>query len=108
MKSLLIWSAKDSTIKENARTCSINHFYNFKTEKEVTKLIRNLYEKKYFKPEIKPIIRNLQHELYQFVNKQAKSAKLAASIKWKLEGEKCFKTFFKVLERKNMQDLNLY
>ena len=75
-----------------------------KTEKEVTKLIR----KKKIKPEIKPIIRNLQDELYQLENKQRKGAKLGASIRWKLEGKKCSKTFFKVLERKNMQNLNLY
>ena len=54
------------------------------------------------KKKIKPIIRNLQDELYQLENKQAKSAKLHPTIRWKLEGEKCSKTFFKVLERKNM------
>ena len=71
--------------------------------------MRNVYEtytkkKKKFKPEIKPIIRNLQDELHQLENKQAKGAKLGASIRWKLEGEKCSETFFKVLERKNMQN----
>ena len=34
--------------------------------------------------------------LYQFENKEAKSAKLRAKIKWELEGEKSSKTFFKV------------
>ena len=70
-----------------------------KTEKKV----RNLYEKK-FKPQIKPIIKNLQDEFYQLEKKQAKGAKLRATIRWKLEGEECSKTFFKVLERKNMQN----
>ena len=37
------------------------------------KRLRNLYEKK-SKPEIKPIIKNLQDELYQLENKQAKGA----------------------------------
>ena len=37
-------------------------------------------------------------------NKQAKGAKRLASIRWKLEGEKYSQTFFKVLERKNMQN----
>ena len=60
--------------------------------------------KKKFKPEIKPIVKNLQDELYQLDNKQAKGAKLHATIRWKLEGEKCSKTFFRVLERKNMQN----
>ena len=36
--------------------------------------------------------------------KQAKGAKRLASIRWKLEGEKYSQTFFKVLERKNMQN----
>ena len=60
------------------------------------------YTKKKFKPEIKPIIKNLQDELYQLENKQAKGAKLRPTIRWKLEGEKCSKTFFKVLERTNI------
>ena len=53
-----------------------------------------------FKPEIKSIIKNLQEELYKLENKQAKGAKLRAKIKWELEGEKCSKIFFKVLERR--------
>ena len=60
--------------------------------------------KKNFKPEIKSIIKNLQDELYKLENKQAKGAKLRAKIKWELEGEKCSKIFFKVLERRNMQN----
>ena len=63
-----------------------------------------IYTKKNFKPEIKPFIKNLQDELYQLENKQAKGAKLRRTIRWKLEGEKCSKTFFKVLERKNMRN----
>ena len=64
------------------------------------------YTKKKFKPEIKPIITDLQDELYQLENKQAKSAKHRPTIRWKLDGEKCSKTCFKVLERKNMQNQN--
>ena len=36
--------------------------------------------------------------------KQEKSAKLRANIRQELEGETCFKTFFKTLEGKNMQN----
>ena len=43
------------------------------------------------------MIENLQNELYQLENKQAKSAKLGANITQEVEGEKCSKTFFKVL-----------
>ena len=64
----------------------------------------NLYKKENFKPEIKSIIKNLQDELYQLENKQAKGAKLRDKIKWELAGEKCSKTFFKVLERRNMHN----
>ena len=107
MVSLLIWSAKDrwkytkSCFKENARTCSKNS-----TTQGISRLkkrLRNLYEKK-IKPEIKPIIKNLQDELYQLENKQAKGTKLRPTIRWKLEDEKCSKTFFKVLERNNMRN----
>ena len=50
------------------------------------------------------MIENLQDELYQLENKQVKGAKLRANIRWGLEGEKCSKTFFKVLERQNLQN----
>ena len=66
-----------------------------------TKLIRQ----KKFKPEIKPIIRNLQE------NKQAKGTKPDASIRWKLEGKKSLKLFSKYLKEricKIKQDLGLY
>ena len=62
------------------------------------------YTKKKFIPEIKPIIKNLQDKVYQLENKQAKGSELCATIRWKLEGKKCSKTFFKVLERKNIQN----
>ena len=50
------------------------------------------------------MIENLQDELYQLENKQAKGAKFRANIRWELEGQKCSKTFFKVLERQNRQN----
>ena len=70
------------------------------------KRLRSLYKKKKenFKPEIKPITENLKYELYQLENKQAKSAKLNANIIWELESEKSPETFFKVLERQNLQN----
>ena len=59
--------------------------------------------KKKFKPKYKPIIKNLQDELDQLENKQGKGAKLRPTIRWKLEGKRCSKTFLKVLQRKNMR-----
>ena len=35
------------------------------------------------------MIENLQDELYQLENKQAKGAKLRANIRWKVEGKEC-------------------
>ena len=57
-----------------------------------------------FKPEIKPMIENLQDELYQLENKQATGAKFCANIRWGLEGKKCSKACFKVLERRSLQN----
>ena len=51
-----------------------------------------------FEPKIKPVIENLQNELYQYENKQAKGAKLCAKFRKGLEGEKGSKTFLKLLE----------
>ena len=48
-------------------------------------------------------IENLQNELNQLKNKQAKGAKLRANIRQELEGKKGPKTFFRVVERQNMQ-----
>ena len=50
------------------------------------------------------MIEVLQDELYQLEIKQAKGVKLQANISQELEGKKCPKTFFKVLERQNMQN----
>ena len=88
MVSSLIWSAKDrwkSCFKENAKTYSKNSTTQGNIRiSGLKKRLRNLYEE------------NLQDELYQLENKQAKGAKLCPTIRWKLEGEKCSKTFFKV------------
>ena len=62
-----------------------------------------LVQKQNFGRKIKPMIVNLQNELYQLKNKQEKGAKLCANIRSKLEGEKGSKTFFRVRERQNMQ-----
>ena len=62
-----------------------------------------LVQKENFKPKIKAMIENLQNELDQLENKQAKGAKLRANIRQELEGEKGSKTFFRVLERQNRQ-----
>ena len=62
-----------------------------------------LVQKENFKAIIKPMIKNFQNELYQLENKRAKGAKLRANIRQELEREKGSKTFFRVLERQNMQ-----
>ena len=64
--------------------------------------LRNLYKKENYKPEIRPMINTFQDQLYLLESKQAKGAKNRANIRWGLEGEKCSKTFFQVLERQNM------
>ena len=48
------------------------------------------------------MIKNLQDELYLVENKQTNGAKLRANIRWELDGAKCSKTFFKLLERQNL------
>ena len=52
------------------------------------------------------MIENLKNERYQSENKQAKGDKLRANIRKELESKKLSKTFFKVLERQNMQSQN--
>ena len=50
------------------------------------------------------MINNLQDELYTLETKQTTGGKVCANIRWYLEGEKCSKSFFNVLERQNMQN----
>ena len=59
-----------------------------------------MYKKENFKPEIKHFINNnLQDELYSLESKQVTGAKIRANIRWDVEGEKCSKSFFKILEK---------
>ena len=91
------WSEYNkSCFKENATTFSKNSTTqeNIKFSR-LKKRRRNLYIKENFKPEIKPMIENLQDK--------AKSVTLHANIRWDLENENCSKAFFKVLERHNLQ-----
>ena len=53
---------------------------------------------------MKHLINNLQDEIYSLESKQARGAKIRANIRWDLEGEKCSKNLFQILERQNMQD----
>ena len=50
------------------------------------------------------MINNLQGELYSLECKQARGAIIRANVRWDLEGEKCSKSFFRILERQNMQN----
>ena len=63
-------------------------------------------QKENVKPKIKPMIENLQNELYQLENKQSIGASLCANIRQVLEGEKDSKIFIRVLERQNMIIIN--
>ena len=49
--------------------------------------------KENFEPKIKPMIENLQNELYQLEEEQAKGAKLRANIRQELEGQKRLQNF---------------
>ena len=54
------------------------------------------------------MVENLQDELYQLENKQAKGVKIRANIRQELEGEKFHAAFFKVLKRQNMQNQTIF
>ena len=49
------------------------------------------------------MIENLQDELYQLENKQAKGAKLRANKSWRTKN-----AFFEVLKRQNMQNQTIF
>ena len=78
------------------KTPPLNKILEFQNQKKTMKFV----QKENFEPKIKPIIENLQNELYQLKKNQAKGAKLRANIRQELEGSK---TFFRVLQRQNMQ-----
>ena len=62
--------------------------------------MQNLYKKENFKPEIKPMVENLQDELYQLENKQAKGAKLDATLLWLIVGGREVKLQMQVFGKK--------
>ena len=99
------WEFTKCKIKDNARTFSKNSTKqeNIRISK-LKKRLRNLYKKENYKPKIKPMINTFQDELYLLETKQANGARIRANIRWDLDGEKCSKTFFKVLERQNMHN----
>ena len=76
------WKYIKYCFKENGRTFSKTSASqgNIRISR-LKKRLRNLYKEENFKPEIKLTIKNLQDELYQLENKQAKCAKLRAKIK---------------------------
>ena len=53
------------------------------------------------------MIENLQDELYQLENKQAKGAKLGAKIRQEAEGEKYSKSFLKALSTWDRGQINI-
>ena len=62
---------KKSTTQENIKILTLNkRLQNLKTA-----------QRENFKPEIKLMIENLQNNIYQLENKQAKGAKLRADIR---------------------------
>ena len=66
--------------------------------------LRKRYEKECFKPEITPMIENLQEKLHQVDCKQVKGAKICVNLRWESEGEKFYKTFLKITDREHMQN----
>ena len=81
----------------------LGHFLNNSSTNRISRLkkrLRNLYKNQIFKPEIKPIIRNLWDEFYQLENKQANILNVVLIS----DGKKCSKFFFKVSEKRNIQD----
>ena len=80
--------SKTSTTQENIRISRLK------------KRLLNFYKEENFKPEIKPIIKNLQDELNQLENKPAKGAKLGATSdrSWMV------KVLKNIFERQNLQN----
>ena len=99
------WEYTKIKIKETARRFSKNSTTQENTRiSKIKKRLRNLYKKENFKPEIRPFINNLQDEPHSLESKQARGAKICANIRWDLEGVKCSKSFFNILERQHMQN----
>ena len=86
---------------QHATTCYKFHhsrkYQNFQTNKEIKKLL----PKKKFLPETKLMIENLQDELYQLENKQAKGTTPCANIRectltYVRRGPECFSNLSKI------------
>ena len=96
---------KKSCFKENAKAFSKRSTTQENNRiSRLKKRLQSLNKNENFKPEIKPMTENLQNELYQLENRQAKDAEVCANIRLELDGEKCSKPFLKALERQNVQN----
>ena len=51
------------------------------------------FQNEIFKPEIKPVIENLQEKSHQVESKQSKGIKIRTNIRWEFEGGKWSKKF---------------
>ena len=92
------WEYIDSCFKENARAFSKNSINqeNIRISR-LKKRLWNFYNTDIFIRETKPMIENLQDDLYQLKNKPTKGTKHYTNIRWDLEGGKCSKTFLYIL-----------
>ena len=86
----LIWTCKMYFFRKepSLKNCTLHVYFKIP------------YKKENFKPEMKSLLENLLKKLHQVESKQSKGTQVRANIRWKLEGEKCSKTFFKISERK--------
>ena len=78
------------------------HFLKNSTPQENIRISRS------YEVYTKRITENIQDEFYQSEKKQSKRAKFCAKIRWKLECQKYLKTFFNVLERRNLPNQTIF
>ena len=50
------------------------------------------------------MIEILPEKVHQVESKQPKGAKILADFRWELQGEECSKTFYKIVERQDIQN----
>ena len=101
------WEYTKSYFKENAKiflksSTTQRKYYNFKTKIR----LQNIHKKENLKPEIKPMIENLQDELYQLENKH-KVLKIVLTLE--VGGQKMFQNFLEsTWKRKYAKSNNIW
>jgi len=71
------------------------------------KRLRNAHNKLHARPDLKPLINNLTQELREKISQDAQGHIVRTKTIWEVEGERCTRSFFQSLEKKQITEKSI-